>query len=207
MVLHWWVLQLDLFCPLSFRILSVQPQQPLKYFCFCSCFFWLCILHLCFQPAYDPPTWKVFPWCADFLQEVTNELQLQFCCLDYALTSDTYSSFSSKLFLQVKLSSRIRNRHDVFHVLILVDFLFFLISSVCCSSQPNYTHVSQDLNNKHTTCLISTLESCSFYRPKVQSSLTQLSIVTSCINLKSTNLFPSHLQFSPPPPPPQLLAH
>lgn len=44
-------------------------------------------------------------------------------------------------------------------------------------------------------CLISTLESCCFYRPMVQSSLTQSSIVTSCINLKSTSLFITHLQF------------
>lgn len=49
-----------LFCPLSFRILSVQPQQPPEQFCHIQCTFALvssciCILRLCLQPAYDPP--------------------------------------------------------------------------------------------------------------------------------------------------------
>lgn len=96
-----------LFCPLSFRILSVQPQQPPEQFChvqstsFAPVSSCICILHLCLQPAYDPPNVEGLSYVCRFCSGVFrkwNEMQLHFCCLDYVLISETYSSFSPKYF-------------------------------------------------------------------------------------------------------------
>lgn len=64
------------------------------------------------------------------VQEVTNELQLHFGCLDDALISDTYNIFSPKLFItgKIKLKDQKQTRH-IFNVIILkyVGFFFLFV--------------------------------------------------------------------------------